>query len=56
MEGYVGAEEYWTKIFIMNTAPSLALLTLFAVQFVLLVSCPSFIEKPTEQTYFHKQD
>lgn len=34
MEGYMGAEENWTKILIMNAAPSLALLKLFAVQFL----------------------
>lgn len=34
MEDYVGAEEDWTKKLIMNAAPSLALLMLFAVQFL----------------------
>lgn len=35
MEDYVGAGEDWTKkINVTNAAPSLALLTLFAVQFL----------------------
>lgn len=33
VEDYVGAEENWTKN-LMNAAPSLALLMLFAVQFL----------------------
>lgn len=34
MEDYMGAEENWTEKLIVNAAPSLALLMLFAVQFL----------------------
>lgn len=57
VEDFMGPEEDWTKKLIMNAAPSLALLALFAVKFVLLIVCPSFIEQSTKQTfYFPKWD